>query len=201
MKTLKVFGLFLALFFVLNACRTIRELKAFSRCEFRQKEISKLNVGSMNALNIQSLSDLNFADAGKLALEFKNGTLPLNVTYDIEIRNPNEKTAALEKLDWILELDNKSMVSGTTSERVQVDPSGGLAIMKISTGFDLRKALEKESLDKIINLVSAMKGDNEDQSRIRLKIKPRFIIAGITMGWPGYIKIGKTFKSKAEGEK
>jgi len=197
MKIFKRLLLLFSLITLLNSCRTIRELKAFSRCEFRQKEISKLSLGTIDAKNIQSLTDFSFADAGKLAISYKQGSLPLGVTYDIEIKNPNEKTAALEKVDWILELDNKSVVTGTTSERVEVSPNGGTAILRISTGLDLRKNLEKESLDKLVNLVSAMAGDNEEQSRIRLKIKPRFVIAGITMN-VGYIKVGKTFKANPD---
>ncbi|MCU0448195.1 MAG: hypothetical protein MUE85_25110 [Microscillaceae bacterium] len=197
MKNLKTLAYLILIILTTNGCRTIREIKSLAKCEFRQKEISRLNLGSVNALQMESLSDFSFADGAKLAMAFKQGALPLEATYDIEIRNSEEKTAALERTDWILELDNRTVISGTTGDRVEVAP-GGTGILRIATGFDLRKFLDKESLDSMVKLVAAMKGDNEEQSRIRLKIKPRFIIAGMTFGWPGYIKVGKTFKAQPD---
>jgi hypothetical protein len=197
MRKPKIIICLVIILFLSNSCRTIRELRSLAKCEFRQKEISKLNLGSVNALEVQNLSDFSFADGAKLAMSFKQGALPLDVTYDIEIRNSEEKTAALERTDWILELDNRAVITGTTGDRVEVAP-GSTGILRIATGFDLRKFLDKESLDSMVKLISAMKGDNEEQSRIRLKIKPRFMIAGATFGWPGYIKVGKTFKAQPD---
>ncbi|MDX2301332.1 MAG: hypothetical protein NW226_00975 [Microscillaceae bacterium] len=186
--------------FMLNSCQTIRELKAFAKSEFRIKEINTLNLGEIDLLRINSFSDLNLSDAAKLGLAFKSGALPLNITFNIEVRNPNDQLAAMEKLDWILEVDQTDFVNGTTNERVEVPANGGLANFPISTSFDVRKALNKESINSLVNLVAAIKGDNMEQSRIRLKVKPRFKIAGITMAYPGFIKLGKTFESSKEVE-
>ena len=198
MYKVKVFLSLFLLVGILNSCRTIRELKALSKCEFRIKEINTLNLGAVDLLRINGFSDLNLGDAAKLGLAYKSGSLPLNITFNIEARNPNEKLAAMEKLDWILEVDKTNFLNGTTNQRVEVPINGGVANFPITTSFDIRKALDKESVNSLVNLISAVKGDNMEESRIRLKIKPRFKIAGITMGYPGYIKLGKTFSSKAE---
>jgi hypothetical protein len=198
MKTIPILLCGFVLLLTFNSCRSIRELKALARCEFRVKEISKLDVGGVNALNIQSLTDLNMADAARLGLAFKNGSLPLTITFNLEARNPNDKLAALEKLDWILEVDKSDMLNGTTVERFEVPASGGLNSMPITTSIDIRKILGKETLSSILNVVAGIKGENEEETRIRLKIKPRFIVAGITMGYPGFIKVGKTFKSDTD---
>ena len=64
-------------------------------------------------------------------------------------------------------------------------------------GLNAAELLNKESLNSMINLLSAIKGDNQEQSRLRLKVKPRFKIAGMTMSL-GYIKVGKTFEASKE---
>ncbi|NJO03912.1 MAG: hypothetical protein HC880_21550, partial [Bacteroidia bacterium] len=172
MRILKITLLSLVLLTLVSGCRTIRELTAFTRCDFRVADIARLNLGNVNLLNINNLDDVNLADAAKLALAFKNGSLPLDLTFNIEARNPNDQTAALEKLDWILEVDNNDMVSGTSNDRIEVAPNGGTTTFPISTGLDIRKVLEKESLKSIVNLVAGIKGNNMDDSRIRLKNSP-----------------------------
>lgn len=184
------------IFFVISSCRTIRELKYFSKCEFRQDKISKADLGKVNLLDVNSFQDLGIVKAGQLALDFKTGKLPLTLTYMLEVRNPNDKTAAMEKLDWILEVDKQQVLNGTTSQRVEVTPNGGTASFPLSISLNVREVLSKKSLESIVNLVGGIKGTNEDDTGIRLKIKPRFKIFGATMAYPGYIKVGKTFRTE-----
>lgn len=198
MKTLsKILVLFLLLG-LFQSCRTIREASNFAKSEFRIKDIQQLNLGNVDLKNINALSDLKLQDAAQLGLALKNKNLPLNLTYIIEVRNPNEKTAALEKLDWVLELDNTDLISGTSNDRVEVAPNGGVTSFPLSMGLNAGEMLGKESIQSMVNLLAAIKGDNQDQSRLRLKIKPRFRIAGIRIGYPGFIKVGKTFDASKE---
>lgn len=189
---------YLFLFFILfefTSCRTFRELKALTKCEFRNKDFARLEVGGLNLLQYQDLSQINLLEAGKLALQMaKQPEVPMFITFNVEVRNSHEKLAALEKLDWILEVDKRDIVSGTSVDRFEVPPMG-TNTLPIQTSFDLKKILSKTSLDGIFALVKGLNGTNEEDTRIRLKIKPRFRIAGARIGYPGYIKIGKTFES------
>ncbi len=193
-KNLLFITLLLATF---QSCRTIREVKNFAKSEFRIQNVDKMNLGEVDLKNIQGFADLGLRDAAQLGLALKNKTLPLNLTYIIEVRNPNDKTAALEKLDWVLELDKTDILSGTSNDRIEVAPNGGTASFPISMGLNAAELLNKESLNSMINLLAAIKGDNQEDSRLRLKVKPRFRIAGMTMSL-GFIKVGKTFESSKE---
>ncbi len=195
MRLSKSFLLLLALLISLHACRTLKELRAFTKCEFRIDQIQQLNLGGVNLLNINDFSDLNVSDVAKVGLAFKNGSLPLNITFNIEIKNPNEQTAALEKLDWIIEVDENDYVNGTSNERTEIAPNGGVNDLNLSTALDVRKALQGESVQSLVNLVAGIKGNNQEDARLRLKIKPRFKFLGTTVGYPGYLKLTKEFKS------
>lgn len=189
---------YLLLFFILfefTSCRTFRELKALSKCEFRNQSFARLEAGGLDLLKYQDLSQINLLEAGKLALQMsRQPEIPFFITFNVEVRNNHEKLAALEKLDWILEVDKKDLINGTSEDRFEV-PAMGTNVLPIQTSFDLKKILGKTSLDGIFALVKGMQGTNEDDTRIRLKIKPRFRIAGARIAYPGYIKIGKTFES------
>ena len=180
----------------LTTCRTFRELRALTKCEYRNKDFGRLEVGGVNLLKYQSLEDINLLEAGQLALKMsQQAEIPLYITFNVEVRNNHDKMAALEKLDWILEVDKKNLVNGTSVDRFEVPPGGGVNILPIQTTLDLKKILDKGTLANIFQLIKGMNGTNEEDTRIRLKIKPRFRIAGMRIGYPGYIKIGKTFES------
>lgn len=180
----------------LTSCRTFRELRALSKCEFRNKDFGRLEVGGVNLLRYENLSNINLLEAGKLALQMtQQAEVPLFITFNVEVRNNHDKLAALEKLDWILEVDKRDLVNGTSVERFEVPPGGGISVLPIQTSIDLKKFLNKTSLDGVFALIKGMNGTNEEETRIRLKIKPRFRVAGARIGYPGYIKIGKTFES------
>jgi hypothetical protein len=186
---------------LIPACQTIRELKALAKCDFRVKDIGTLDLNGMNLLKVESFTDLSLADGAKLFKAYNAGSLPLNITFNLEVRNNHDKLAALEQLDWILEVDKQNMVNGTSNQRFAVAPGGGMSVLPLSTALDLRKVLGKESLESVMKVIAGIKGQNEAETRIRLKIKPRFRIAGALLGYPGFIKVGKTFEeSKVEKE-
>lgn len=197
MRTLRNLLLLTLILATFQSCRTIRELKSFAKSEFRIQNVDKLDVGSVDLKNVAGFSDLGLRDAAQLGLALKNKNLPLNLTYIIEVRNPNDKTAALEKLDWVLELDKTDILNGTSNDRIEVAPNGGTASFPLSMSLNIAEFLNKESINSAVNLLAAIKGDNQEESRLRLKVKPRFKIAGITMSL-GFIKVGKTFEASRE---
>lgn len=188
----------LSMLLLLSSCRTIREMKSFARCEFRLKDISQMDIAGKSMLSVNNLSDFNLQDAAQMATAFQRGSLPLSITFRIEVRNPHDKLAAMERLDWFFGLDKQQVVSGNSSYRVEVAPNGGQAIFPVNVQLDARQLLEKESLASIINLLSSLKGNNIEDSRLSFNIKPRFRVAGVLLGYPGYIRVGKNFTAKAD---
>lgn len=187
------FAIFLSVILFFSGCQTIRELSALSKCQFRNKDFGKMEVAGVNLLSYNTIQDINLLEAGQMTLKLtREPSIPFFVTFNVEVKNDHDKVAALERMDWILEVDNKDVINGTSTQRFEVQPLQ-TNILPITTSFDLKKVLNKDYLEGVFALVQ---GKNEEDARIRLKIKPRFRIAGIRIGYPGYIKIGKTFKHK-----
>src|SRR4028118_1723511 len=97
------FRLFLPLLLavLLTNCRQIRELSAFSKCEFRLASVQNTTLAGVNVQNVRSINDLNLLQAGKITTAYASGSLPLNLLLNIDVRNPNAATAALNSLEWI----------------------------------------------------------------------------------------------------
>ncbi len=179
--------------FLFSGCQSIRELNALSKCQFRNKDFAKMEIAGVNILGVTSWQNMDLIKTSELTYRVaQQDQIPFTTTFNIEVKNDHDKMAALEQMDWILEVDNKDVINGTSTQRFEVPPLG-TNILPITTTFDVKKILNKSTLD---NIFALLQGNNEEDARIRLKIKPRFRIAGIRVGYPGYIKISKTFKHK-----
>lgn len=175
-------------------CRQIRELTAFSKSEFRIASVENTNLAGINVQNVRSVSDLNLLQAGKITAAYASGSLPLNLTVNLDIRNPNASTAALNSLEWILQIEGKDIVEGLVNERVAIAPNGGIATLPIRISADLRKIMDKNSAEENINLGLGLTGaGNKPSPKMTLKVKPSLMIAGATVRYPGYINVNTNF--------
>lgn len=200
MKKLSKIFTFTLITTILVSCGAIKRAANLTRCEFRKKEIDKLNLGNTDVRNVRALTDLGFTDITNLGRAFKNGSLPLDVNFQIEVKNPNDAVAAVNKIEWVLEIDEREMTRGTTNQRIEVQP-GQTTTFPLGMRVDLKKVLSGESKNSLLNFAMNLVGAGEEQTRIKLKIKPFFRILGAQIGYPGYIKLGPTFGGGGKVEK
>lgn len=179
----------------LTSCRQIRELNRLAKCQFRLQEISNTKLGNTNLQNVSKLSDIGILSLAKLTTGFATGSLPLKFTANIEVKNPNQKLAALNKIEWIAYFDDIELVKGSINKRVEIAPNK-TAIIPINIECDIRKILSKKSLDALINLALNLSNTgNSSKSNIGIKIKPSIRILNKEISYPSYFKIEKEFSS------
>jgi hypothetical protein len=184
----------LLLMLPLTNCRQIRELSAFSKCEFRMASVQNTTLAGVNVQNVRSLSDLNLLQAGRITTAYASGSLPLNLLLNIDVRNPNAATAALNSLEWILQIEGKDIVDGTVNDRVSIAPNGGVITLPIRISADLRKIMDKNTAEQNINLGLGLAGQgNRPSPKMTLKVKPSLLIGGATVRYPGYINVNTDF--------
>jgi hypothetical protein len=190
-----LFCCFLLLFFS-PACIQIKQAIQLAKCNFRLKDVANLDLAGVDVQKIESWSDIGFMDIAKLTASFAQGTLPVKFTLNIELRNPNSEEAALNRLDWVLMIDETQLAEGTTNQRVEVLPNGGTAVMPISISSDMKKILSGESLQSLANLVLNMADNGGKPTKLTLKAKPYINIGNSTIAYPGYINIKTEFTSE-----
>ena len=86
-----------------------------AKCDFRLKTIENTNLAGVNIQHIQKLSDLNFIDAARISAAMAGKELPLTFTLNVEARNPNASQASIQRIDWILLIDDIEMANGTNT--------------------------------------------------------------------------------------
>jgi len=167
-----------------------------TKCEFRLATVDQLKLAGVNIQQVHKLSDLNMLDAGKItAAALSGGSLPLTFTLNVEAKNPNSSMAGLNRLDWILLIDDIEMVSGTNQNRVQIPANGGTATLPLAISVDLKQALKGKSGDAIANFGLNLAGAGNRPTRITLKAKPTIVVGNQTIAYPGYLTVQNEFTS------
>jgi len=119
--------------------------------------------------------------------------LPLDFDVLIKIDNPNNKPAAMTRMDYELFIDGKQLLTGNFQESVSV-PAGGQKLISMPVQLDLLKALNGETKDAVVNLGFKLTGDASQPSEIMLKVKPYIKVGNSQLAYPGFLNIRHTIK-------
>ena len=178
------------------SCRTVRELKALAKCEFRINTVKETTLAGINVQQIRDYRDLNFAQAATVTKAYMSGNLPLSCILNVQVRNPNEQVAALNRLEWIALYNDFELVRGNVDSRVVVPPSG-MSRIPIRISCNVRDVLNRLQRDKVLDSGFNLKDAQDRPKAIYLKLKPAFTIGkkGRALNYPGYITVKREFTS------
>jgi len=184
-----------AVILTVSSCKQLNEMATLSKCEFRLKSVEGLSLAGVNIQNLTSFSQLNLLDAAKITSAVAGGNLPLGLTLNVDIKNPNKMQAAMNKLEWIFIIDDIEMLNGAVNKRVEIAPGGGITTLPIDMKMDLKKILSGSSGNALLNFGFNLAGAGNKPTRITLKAKPSILIGNSTIQYPGYINIRNEFTS------
>lgn len=189
----------LSALFALTSCDVLEQasqMATLAKCDFRLKTVENTSLAGVNIQRIQKLSDVNLMDAARITSAYAGKSFPLTFTLNVEARNPNTGTASMQRLDWILLIDDIEMANGTNTQPVSIPGNQGTAIIPLQISTDLKKSLSGKSGEAILNFGFNLAGAGNSPSRITLKAKPTITISGFAVSYPGYITVSKEFSSK-----
>ena len=187
---------FLFVVFVVSSCNVvqqIRQVTSMAACDFKLKDVQDIRIAGITVQNSKGSADLNFSDAARLAVALTGSTLPLTFNLNIEAHNPNEQVAGLNRLEWILLIDDIEMLNGVNENPITI-PAKGSTMIPLSMIIDLRKALSGKSGQSLLNFGFNLAGANGSPTRIKLKAKPTILVGKFPIAYPGYITITSVVK-------
>lgn len=189
MKRLIFIGVTISLLFI-HGCSVYdqaSEIKNFARCEFRLESVDHMKLGGVNIQGKQ-VSDLGIMDYAKITSAIASGSLPLTFDLNVQSKNPNTGMAAMNKLEWVLFIDEIEMTRGILNERIAI-PALGIVNFPVSMNIELMEALSGKSGEALINFAFNLSGSGSRPSRITLKGKPTIYIGKNPVEYPGFITI------------
>jgi hypothetical protein len=180
---------------LLSSCSVVKqasEIKTFAKCEFRIESARNMRLAGVNIQDKHSMTDLSLLEMSKIGSVLAGGTLPLTFDLIVQIRNPNQGMAAMNKLDWILILDDIEMTRGVLNERIEI-PAQSESTFPVAMNMDLVKSLSGKSGEALINFALNLTGSGSRPTQIKLKAKPAIMLGPTPIEYPGYITIKEEF--------
>jgi len=192
------FALFLFFTFIFTSCNVMRqakEMKMLSKCEFRINSVTDIYLDGINVSRIQKISAIMPMDMLRLTNAVLNNELPLNFNLNLEVKNPNEQAASLNRLEWILFIDGLQMLQGTISEKFII-LAGETGMLPVQIGLNLAEVLSDERSDKLIDFGLGLAEDTGETTRVTLKLKPSIMVGQRNIMYPGWIEVRNEFTAQ-----
>ena len=175
--------------------RQAREASNLASCEFRILSVENVNLAGVMLQDIKSVNDLSMADAARLIGGLASPVFPLSLRLDLEGRNPNASEAGLNRLEWILFIDDFQMTSGVLDQPVTI-PANSTLTIPVELSVDLKQVLSGKSAGAMLNFCMNLAGTGKTPTRFKIKLKPTVIIAGTPVTYPGYITVKTEYGAK-----
>ena len=181
-----------------TACDVVRqagEMTRLTKCEFRLYTIEDIHIAGIDVQEVKSLEEMSVFEVVKLTSALAGGSLPLDFKLNIQAKNPNSGVAAMNKLDWILFIDDIEMTRGVVEERFEIPPNGVVNTLPLQLSIDLLDVLTRDTVEALANFAFNLAGSGNKPTRIMLQAKPTIYVGNQAIEYPGYLKIKTEFTS------
>ena len=192
--TKTLIGLLVAL--GLSSCEIltqVAQMANFANCTFDLNSVNQIQMLGVNLSKGMTKSDLNAAQLLTLANAIMNKKLPVTFNVNLNVKNPNAIPASMAKMDYILSLNGKQVVSTTLNKGISV-PANSSNTISIPITTDLFQLFSGESTDAIVNLAFKLAGASSEPVNVGLKVKPYISINSQQLAYPDYISLNKELK-------
>lgn len=180
----------------LSSCELLNQVAQmanFVNCTFDLKNVDHIQMLGINLDRGMSKADLNATQLLNLANAIMKKELPVSFNVNVDVSNPNSIAASMAKMDYIVSLNGKQVISTTLNKSVNV-PANASSIVSIPITTDLFQLFSGESAEAIINLAFKLAGASSDPVDLGLQVKPYITINDQQLAYPNYITINRTLK-------
>ena len=175
---------------IANQAAQVLNLK---NCTFDVNGISNINMLGMNLSKGMDKSYLNATQLLKVTNSLLNKKLPVTFNVNIDVDNPNSIAASLGKMDYIISLNNKEVISSCFTDGFSIGAnSKGQVSIPIST--DLFQLFSSETADAVLNLAFKLAGAKSNPVNLGVKVKPYIKINNQSLAYPDFITINKVLE-------
>ena len=168
----------------------VAQMANFANCKFNFDSVDQIEMLGVNLSKGMSKSDLNASQLLTLANAIMSKKLPVTFNVNVGVNNPNTIPAAMSKMDYIVSLNGKEVISTTLNKSVNIGANSS-SVVSIPITTDLFQLFSGESADAIVNLAFKLAGASSDPVNVGLKVKPYVSINGQQLAYPDFISMSK----------
>ena len=175
---------------IANQAAQVMNLK---NCTFDVTGINNIQMLGIDINKGMTSSSLTTMQVINVTNSLMNKKLPVTFNVNLDVDNPNSIAASLGKMDYIIALNNKEVISSTFTNGFSIGPnSKGQISIPIST--DLFQLFSGETADAILNLAFKLAGAKSDPVNLGVKVKPYIKVNNQSLAYPDYITINKVLE-------
>ena len=177
----------------LASCEVLNQVAQIANlvnCTFDFNSVNQIQMLGINLSKGMSKTDLNATQLLSLADAIMRKQLSVSFNVNVDVKNPNSIAAAMTKMDYILTLNGKQVVSTTMNNGINV-PANSSSVVSIPITTDLFQLFSGESADAIVNLAFKLAGASSNPVNVGLKVKPYISINGQQLAYPDFISMNK----------
>ena len=171
----------------------VAQMANFANCTFDFNSINHIQMLGVNLSKGMTKDDLNATQLLNLANALMKRELPVTFNVNLDVENPNAIAAAMSKMDYIVSLNGKQVISTTMNNSINV-PAKSKNTITIPVTTDLFQLFSGESADAILNMAFKLAGASSDPVKLGLQVKPYITINNQQLSYPNYITINKTLQ-------
>ncbi len=171
----------------------VAQMANFATCSFNFNSLNQIKMLGIDLSKGMSKNDLNATQLLSLANSIVNKKLPVTFNVNLDVKNPNSIAASMAKMDYIISLNGKEVVSTTLNQSVSV-PANSTNIVTIPITTDLFQLFSGESADAIVNLAFKLAGASSNPVNLDIKVKPYITIGNQQLAYPDFITINRTLQ-------
>ena len=168
----------------------VAQMANFANCKFNFNSVDQIQMLGINLKKGMTYADLTIPQMASLTNAIINRQLPVTFNVNVGVSNPNSIAASMAKMDYIISLNGKEVVSTTLNKSFSVLANGN-SVISIPITTDLFQLFSGESGDAIRNLVFKLAGASSDPVNVGLKVKPYISINGQQLAYPDYLTMNK----------
>ncbi len=168
----------------------VAQMANFANCTFNFNNVNQIQMLGVNLSKGMTKQDLNVGQLLSLTNALMNRSLPVSFNVNVDVKNPNSIAAAMAKMDYIVTLNGKQVISTTMNQSVNV-PANSTNTVSIPITTDLFQLFSGESADAIVNLAFKLAGASSEPVNVGLKVKPYISINGQQLAYPDFITMNK----------
>ena len=178
----------------LSGCGVVNQivgLQAFSQSEYSFNSISNIQLGNMNLGGGQTLSLANIAAVSSL-LSGAQQSIPLGMTINLDVTNPNPVAAVLNSVDFDVIINDMTLTSGVINTPMRIE-GGQTAVMPIAFGVDLRTLMNTYSQQAVTSAFSSFLGITNTPANITVRLRPALMVGNVAIPSPVAIPVSFNF--------
>jgi hypothetical protein len=174
----------------------VQQAKAFKGVDVRLVNVEQATLAGIDVTKVRQAGDLTTLQKAALLTGYASRNLPLRMRVNLEFRNPNDETAALNEFDYIALIDGKEVAKGRTTQRIEVPANGGVTTAPINLESNLRDAIGDQTEASLADFVLGLADGDRQPIRLTLRLKPTFITnSGRRISPGGYTTVDKEFRA------